>query len=386
MVGRIFFIVLTVALAGLAAWLYFDDGKGGQGQRGFGGAVTVITDKAADRQFVDLVEALGTARARESVTITSPVTDIVTAVHFQDGQFVKEGDLLISLVADEEEAALDEAQGNVREAELNFRRIEGLVARGNASNASLDEARRRLAEVKSRLAASEARLRDRQIRAPFSGVLGLRQVSEGSLLTQSTPITTLDAIDVIKLDFAVPERFIPALSAGQSVAASVEAYPGYSFVGKVSTVDSRVDPATRSVTVRAEMPNDELKLRPGMLMTVEVTSRVWNNLAVPEESVLAASGQNYVFVVNGSDVERRDVDLGTRRPGYVEVVGGLEAGEQVVTRGVHRLGRRGLKVRVLNDDTGTRLADEDGSKLANKEAGKRGATSGGSNATSVGSR
>ena len=350
--GRIVLIAVLDALVGSAAWLFTQDEKSGR-RGGFGGrAVTVVSQPVESREFSDIVEALGTARARESVTLSPRVSDTVSRVAFDDGQMVKKGDLLVALEDAEERAQLEEARANLFEAESQFSRTEDLVTRGNASTATLDAQRRAVQEAKYRLEAAEARLADRRIVAPFDGVLGLRQISEGSLVTQNNPITTIDAIDVINLDFSVPERFIATLAPGQTVNARVEAYPDRIFQGIVKTVDSRVDPVTRSVIVRAEVQNDDRALRPGLLMAVEVISRTWQGLSVPEESVVPSGGRTYVFVTNEGVAERREVQLGIRRPGYVEVLEGVNAGERVVTEGTMRLGRAGIRVREAGESTG----------------------------------
>ncbi len=350
--GRLVLGAIFLALAGTAAWLIMADGdtaEQGRGPR----AVSVVTAPANLRSFTDIVEALGTARARESVTLTPRVSDTVREVHFDDGDIVKAGQVLVVLEDIEEKAQLQEAEANLREAERSFQRIKNLVDQGNASPAALDTERRRLDEARFRVEASAARLADQRIKAPFDGLLGLRQVSEGSLITPNTPITTIDAIDTIKLDFSVPERFIATLRAGQQVEAKVSAYPDRLFKGVVSTVDSRIDPVTRSVIVRAEIPNDDNALRPGLLMRVEVINRSWQAIGVPEESVVPTGGKTYVFVVKNGDAERREVTLGLRRPGYVEVTSGLEAGERVVTEGTMRLGRMGMKVIDMATDKAT---------------------------------
>ncbi len=296
--GRLVLGAIFLALAGTAAWLLLGDSattEQGRGPR----AVSVVTAPANQRAFTDIVEALGTARARESVTLTPRVSDTVREVHFDDGDIVKAGQVLVVLEDIEEKAQLQEAEANLREAERSFQRIENLVKQGNASPAALDTERRRLDEARFRLEASAARLADQRIKAPFDGLLGLRQVSEGSLITPNTPITTIDAIDTIKLDFSVPERFIATLKPGQQVEAKVSAYPGRLFKGVVSTVDSRIDPVTRSVIVRAEIPNEDNALRPGLLMRVEVINRSWQAIGVPEESVVPTGGKTYVFVVKG---------------------------------------------------------------------------------------
>ncbi len=343
--GRIVLLVVFIALAGSAGWLMLQDNVSGERGRRSGGFVSVVTQAAELREFSDIVEALGTARSRESVVLTPRVSDTIRKIAFEDGQMVKKGDLLVSLEDAEEQAQLSEAKANLSEAQSQFARTEDLVTRGNASTATLDAQRRRVAEARFRLVAAEARMADQRIVAPFDGVLGLRQVSEGSLITQNNPITTIDDIDIINVDFSVPERFIATLATGQIIQARVEAYPDRLFDGIVKTVDSRVDPITRSVIVRAEVPNTDRALRPGLLMTVEVISRSWQGLSIPEESVVPSGGRAYVFVAKDGVAERRQVTLGIRRPGYVEVTGGLSAGDRVVIEGTMRLGRAGIRIR-----------------------------------------
>ena len=354
--GRVVLIAIFIALAGAAGWLLYNDGvSDARGMRG-GRVVTVVSTPVETREFSDVVEALGTARARESVTLTARVSDTVRSVKFEDGQVVKKGDVLIRLEDDEENAQLSEAEANLKEAERSFERIKNLVRQGNASTAALDTEQRRLDEARFRLQAAQARLDDQRVVAPFDGVLGLRRVSEGSLLSSNQPITTIDAIDLIKLDFSVPERFIATLKQGQTVQAKVSAYPGRVFTGVITTIDSRIDPITRSVIVRAEIPNDETLLRPGLLMTVEVLSKAWDAVSVPEQAVVPTAGRQYVFVMNGDEAERREVKLGLRRPGYVEVVEGLQVGDRVVVEGTLRLGREGMKVRDMATDVASGAA------------------------------
>lgn len=350
--GRIILLVVFVALAASAGWLLMQDDTGGQRGRRGGGAVSVVTQAIELREFNDIVEALGTARAQESVVLTSRVSDTVRQVAFEDGQMVKKGDLLVALEDAEEAAQLSEARANLQEAQSQFARTEDLVTRGNASTSTLDAQRRSLAEARFRLVAAEARMADRRIVAPFDGILGLRQISEGSLITQNNSITTIDSIDVINLDFSVPERFIATLANGQKVNSRVEAYPGRVFEGVIKTVDNRVDPITRSVIVRAEIPNPDRALRPGLLMRVEVISRTWQALSVPEEAVVPSGGRAYVFVSNEGVAERREVSLGIRRPGYVEVTDGLAEGERVVVEGTMRLGRAGIRIREASEGGG----------------------------------
>jgi membrane fusion protein (multidrug efflux system) len=356
--GRVILITVFLFLAAAAAWLFYSDDNAGRGDRRGGGVVSVVTHGVETREFTDIVEALGTSRASESVMLTSRVSDTVQRVNFSDGQTVKKGDLLVLLEDAEEQAQLREAQANLKEAESQFDRTRDLVTRGNASTSSLDAQRRNVDEARFRLVAAQARLNDLRILAPFDGVLGLRQISEGALINQSTPITTIDAIDVINLDFSVPERFIATMAPGQEVDAHVEAYPGRLFKGVVKTVASRVDPITRSVIVRAEVQNADHALRPGLLMTVQVISRIWQGLSIPEEAVVPSGGRNYVFLKVGDIAERREVQLGIRRPGYVEVTEGVQLGDRVVVEGTIRLGRSGIRLQESIDRSATDTAGD----------------------------
>lgn len=350
--AKVYLSGLLVAVVAGSAWLLLSDPKGGEGEGRGMSAITVRAVPAEKRQFADIVEAIGTARSKESVVLMSRVSETVSKVLFDDGQLVKEGQLLVKLTDDEEKAAIEEAGAYLREAQQQYERVTDLVRRGNASTATLDNAKRQLDEAQARLDGAKARLNDRRIEAPFDGILGLRQVSEGSLITTTTPITTIDQINVMRVDFSVPERFIAALKPGQSVDARVEAYRGETFSGKVTTVNSRVDPISRTIIVRAELDNKDLRLRPGMLMSVELTSRTWDGIAVPEEAVVPTAGKDYVFVVENGISNRKEVTLGLRRPGYVEITSGLEEGALVVTEGTLRLGNADVPVRLLGQSTG----------------------------------
>lgn len=348
--GKAVLFGIFVLLSGVGVWLY----TSGQGQ-GAGGhygsrVVSVVTAPVKLQEFSDIVEALGTVKASESVTITSSVADTITEIFFEDGNQVQKGDLLVELKSWEEKAQLKEAQANLEEAQKQYERIQNLVESGNVSTATVDAEQRKLDEAMFRFQAEKARFRDRRIFAPFDGVLGMRQVSEGTYLSTNTPITTLDAIDTIKLDFYVPERFVSTLQPGQTVSATVEAYPDRTFDGKVRAIDSRIDPVTRSVLIRADIPNEEHLLKPGMLMVVKVVSRSWDGLSIPEEAIVPAGSKMNVFTVTDGVAKRQAVELGIRRPGYVEVTSGLQDSDRVVVQGTFRLHQTGQKVSEMKND------------------------------------
>jgi membrane fusion protein (multidrug efflux system) len=318
----------------------------------------VIVAPVRQVQFADTIEALGTVAAVESVALTATVTETVGAIHFDDGDRVEKGQLLAELSSREEHAQLDEARATVSEALRQYQRFQSLAARGTAARSLLDERQRDWETARARLAAIESRLADRLIKAPFAGVVGLRDLSVGALVEPGDLITTLDDDSTVKLELPVSATYLQQLRPGLEVLASSRAFPGRSFSGTVKAVNSRIDPVTRSIRVRATLPNPEHLLRPGMLMQVVVQQEPRTTLVIPEESLLPLAERQYVFVVGAdSRVDRREVQIGGRRPGLVEVDKGLAANEQVVTHGHLQL-RPGQAVRVLAIDDGSRSLPE----------------------------
>lgn len=305
---------------------------------------TVTTTAVTAKPWSDTIEALGTANANESVMVTAKVTETVVRVNFEDGDLVEAGDVLVDLSGRAEVAGLEEAAASYREAQKLFQRQQQLTAQKLIPASQLDTQRAAVESSRARLDATRARLADRVITAPFAGVLGFRQVSPGTLVTPGKAIASLDDITVIKLDFTVPEAFLSALSKGQQVMARSAAWPGREFAGRVTTIDSRVDPVTRAVTVRAEIANPERELRPGMLLTVRVFRPERQALVIPEISVVQVAQDAQVFRVKADDtVEAVTVKLGQRRSGEVEVLEGLAAGERIVVDGTVKL-RGGARI------------------------------------------
>jgi len=301
-------------------------------------AVSVTTTVLEPVSWVDTIEALGTARANESVTITSKVNETVVRVNFDSGDVVEAGQVLVDLSGRVELAELEEARVNLREAEQQYRRQGQLAEQKLIPASQLDTQRAVRDSARARLDAIRARLADRVITAPFSGVLGLRQVSPGTVLSPGDPITTLDDISIIKLDFAVPEAFLSTLLPGQKITSQSVAWPGEEFVGTVRSLDSRVDPITRSVTVRAEIDNADHKLRPGMLLTVAVSQPARRALILPELALTQIGRQAFVYRVEPDNtVAQVSVTTGARRAGQVEVISGLSAGDRVVVEGTVKL-------------------------------------------------
>lgn len=316
--------------------------------------VQVIVAEVRRQPLSDRVEALGTARANESVVLTTRVAETVRKMHFEDGDRVKAGAILVELTSDEEGAQLEEAMARVREARQQHKRVRELAQRSQAAQSQLDERRRELETVEAQLQAIEARLADLLVLAPFDGVLGLRQISPGAFVQPGTVITTLNDISTIKLDFSVPATYLEVLRPGLRVQAQARALQGRVFEGAVSFVNTEVDPVTRSVLARALLPNDSGLLRPGMLMTVTLEKDPREALMIPEAALIPRGRESFVLAVgtgNDSQAVRKQVRLGARLPGFVEVLGGLAEGELVITHGTLRV-RPGQRVAIRAVDAG----------------------------------
>ena len=325
-----------------------DSADEGRGQGGWDRTPQVVTAPVELKSMVDEIQALGTARANESVSIRPRLSSIVSGVAFEEGQMVDAGDLLVELENSEIRAGLALAEASLTESRSLYERSRSLESRRAISASDLDQL---LAQVKvneAQVEAARARLANTLVRAPFAGRVGLRQVSPGSFVDSSTEITTLDDIETIKLDFSVPETFLAVISEGMTIEASSVVFPDRVFIGQVESVDTRLDPVSRSILVRAVLPNDTESLRPGMFMTVDLQQERGDVLVVPEQSIVPEGLQQFVFVVADGIVERRTVLLGRRMPGFVVIEDGLQAGEQVITEGTNKV-RDGGRVVILND-------------------------------------
>ncbi len=309
---------------------------------------TVIVAEAQSEMVADRIEALGTTHGSESVEITSDVAEKVVEIRFDDGQAVSAGDVLVVLDKVEEEADLRAAAAVLEEARLGYERIEHLESRQVAAIAELDARRAALQSAEAGLAVVDARIAARVIRAPFDGVVGLRDVSVGALIRPGDVITTLDTLDPMRVDFTVPSAHLDMLRPGLAVESRADALAGRVFAGEIESVGTRVDPVSRSVSVRAAVanPGPPYALKPGLLMTVGIAKNPREAVVVPEEAIVPRGAETFVLVVDDDTiVERRVVETGLRRPGTVEIRDGLAAGERVVTHGI-AIARPGEPVRI----------------------------------------
>lgn len=290
---------------------------------------------AERRNIADRTEALGTLKARESVEITTTVTETVAALHFEDGDWVEEGEVLAQLDQEEERAQLAQERTNLAEQRRELRRLDNLSRRNLAAETEVDQRRTLVARSEHRLQEIEARIGDRTLRAPFTGQLGLRKVSPGALVTPGTEITTLDDTRRMQLDFSVPATLVGSVAVGQPVIASSQVFER-AFQGTVSSISSRINPTSRSFVARAEFDNPNGLLKPGLLMKVELLRQPRSAVVVPEESLIARQEKQFLLVVDPQtqEVSERSVTVGAREPGWAEVRQGLRPGEWVIREGV----------------------------------------------------
>ena len=309
----------------------------------------VVVAVATTLDFPLTVEAPGTVRANESVEIRPKISETITAIRFTEGQEVEAGAVLVELEDSAAKADVAAARAELVDSESQARRSQRLFDTRAASASELDQRLAQRDADRAALAAAQARLADTRVRAPFAGRLGLRNVSLGSLVTPQTVITTLDDTEVVKLDFAVPATALSLLGEGLPVVGRTAAWPDRVFRGEVATIDTRIDRVTRTITVRALLPNEAGMLRPGMFLTVGLVRDDVRALMVPEQAIVPERSEQYVFVVGPGDlVERRAVRTGRRRPGQIEVVDGLAEGERVIAEGTQRA-RPGQPVAVAGE-------------------------------------
>lgn len=341
--------LLTILLLLIALVVYIQWPQQKNSNQKFERVVSVKVTKAALAEFKDSIEAIGTARANEKVYITSKYSDLVDQVNFNDGQLVKRGDTLIRLNNQEELAKVSELEANLSESEAQLKRFQDLLSTKATSKSLVDQQEAKTKAIAAQLQSAKTKLNDLIIKAPFDGVLGFRDVSIGSYIDAGSVITSLDDLSIIKVDFNLPERYLPTIKLGQSIIAVNSAYVNQEFTGKISSIDTRINPTTRSLKVRATIPNENLALRPGMLLTIELVRQVETLLQLPESSIIPIEDEHYIFAINNQaqTAYRKKITIGRRLPGMVEVVDGVDLNELIVIEGALKL-RDGTKIKVIN--------------------------------------
>ena len=280
------------------------------------------------------VTAVGTLRAYETVVIRPEVAGRVAVIHFQEGQAVRQGEALITLDQDEYRAQLASSAAQLALEESSFQRLQDLQRKNLASQQNLDEARARLDAARAQQQLNQVRLDKTVLRAPFDGVIGLRQVSPGAYVKPGDDIANLESLGTMKLDFRAPETYLARLATGQPLTVRVDAYPDQTFAGAIYAIEPGVDEETRTVLLRARLPNPDNRLRPGLFARVAlVLEQRENALMIPEQAMAPVGRKTFVYRVVDGKAAMTQVTPGLRRPGQVEIVEGLNAGDVVVTDG-----------------------------------------------------
>lgn len=315
-------------------------------------AVTVASTEVSSESWQSSVPAVGTLSAIQGVEVSSEVAGIIDSIGFDSGVAIKQGALLVQLDATTELADLRALEAQLKLARLDYDRATDLALRTALSQAQLDRAKSQLDSLAAQADAQRATINRKTIQAPFGGVLGIRRVDVGEYLAPGTPIVSLQRIDVLYVDFNVPERYLQQLQAGQTVTISTAAYPDREFTGNISAISPRVDDKTRNVQVRATVPNEETLLRPGMFAKVTVLSGGKESvLTLPRTAISFYPYGDSVFVIlgdgEGMTAERRHITTGRVREGKVEVLSGVSSGDKVVNAGQLKL-RSGQPVTIDN--------------------------------------
>lgn len=318
-----------------------------------GPPVTVTAVTIKPESWRDSIEAIGTAKARESVVISAKQAERVSAVRFESGQRVLKGQVLIELDSGTVKAELSEARANLVDLEAQVSRLQSLQSRQLIAQSQFDTVVASRNAARARVQAATERLNDRIIRAPFSGVLGLRQVSQGQYVNAGFAMVNLDDLDHMWVDFPVPESLLSKLKTGMTLNLQADAFPERTFNAQVASIDSRIDITTRAIMVRADIENSDGLIRPGMLVRVSLQQDAIDALVLPELAMQQVGNRSFVFLVGADGAAiSRDISIGSRHAGNVTVLKGLQAGDQVILDGTSKL-RDGQKIKIVASQTQT---------------------------------
>ena len=345
LVSRLPLFTIIIVLISLIAYLTWPEKQVEKSQ--YKRFVAVKMTPVILTDFIESVEAVGTASANEQVKITSKNSDLVDEVYFSDGEKVKKGELLVTLNNQEEHAKVSELSANLLESQAHLKRLSDLLLSNATSMSLVEQQVAKTKAIEAQLLSAQAILNDTSIRAPFAGVLGFREISRGAYIDAGTIITSLDDLSQIKVDFYLPERLFTKINIDQKITAFNTAYDEKAFVGKIIAIDSRIDPKTRSMKVRAIIANPSGKLRPGMLLNISVLLQIEKIFQLPESAIIPIEDKHYVFVVNEEKALRKRIEIGRRHPGFVEISSGLIEGELVVVEGALKL-RDGTAVTIID--------------------------------------
>jgi membrane fusion protein, multidrug efflux system len=364
MIKRLIVILLALGLffGSLFGWKYY------QGQQQAAQAATPpppATVTAAEVQvetWRPSLQSVGTLVAVQDIYVTTEIAGLVDAINFKSGERVKQGTLLLQLDDSVDQADLDALLAEQRLAEVQFQRTAQLLEKKSVSRSVYDEAKIQLESAQARVASKKAMLRKKQIRAPFSGLLGIRQVNLGEYLTPGAKIVLLQALDPLYVHYSLPERYFATLSPGQPVILKVQAYPEQAFAGRITAINPGIDPESRNVRVQATFDNPDQRLRPGMFAEVHTVLRESEHvLTLPQTAITYNPYGNMVFVIKEQAgeliVQQQQVQTGKIQNGRVEIVRGLQQGDRVVSAGQVKL-HGGQRVQISAQEAFNEQASE----------------------------
>jgi membrane fusion protein (multidrug efflux system) len=340
----IFLALLLLLMAG-PAYIKYKQFQVGMAAMG-GDSMPPANIEAAEirhEMWQNRVAAVGTLTARDGIDVKNEVEGVIESIHTESGQHVDEGDLLVSINDDVEQADLVSLQAQETLAQANFDRTKRMWEKKTASEREYDDARSALQVAQANLVQVRARIAKKNIRAPFAGTLGIRNVSKGQYVSPGTKLFSLQDSHVLYTDFSVPENNYPHISPGLEVQFRVGAYPAQIFTGSVQAMDAKVDESTRNISVRAQLLNEQGQLLPGMYADIYlVLAQPVERLVVPATSIVYSSFGDAVFVVNKDEngktvAQRMQVTTGEQRGDLVEILSGLAGDEVVVQAGTNKL-------------------------------------------------
>jgi membrane fusion protein (multidrug efflux system) len=321
---------------------------GGKGSPGTPAPMVVEAAKVTVQSLPQTITAVGSLRSDESITVRPEVAGRIRDILFQEGQHVSKGATLVRLDPAVNAAEVEQARANLKLAQSKYNRAVELSQQNFISGQARDEAENNLRVAEAAVALAAARLAKMEIKAPFSGIIGLRVVSVGDYVKEGQDVVNLESIDPLKVDFRVPEIYLTQVQVGQTLTVALDAIPNKSFEGKVLALNPLIDAAGRSIVIRALVRNTDTSLRPGMFARVKLITRdAKEALVVPEQAIVPQGDEQYVFRVVDSKAARVKIDIGQRRDGKVEVLKGLGPSDVVITAGQLKL-RDGVPVTIAN--------------------------------------
>ncbi|MCG8518362.1 efflux RND transporter periplasmic adaptor subunit [Marinobacter sp. CA1] len=347
-------IFLGIVLGGIFGYKFY---QFGQMQEMFSQPqppAIISATTATTESWTPAKKAVGSTTAVNGIEIANEEPGVIESIHFESGDNVKKGEVLLRMDAAIDEAALRTRRAEAQLAAQEFNRVSDLLPRRAVSQSDYDKAKANYDAAQARVNEAEATLSKKVIRAPFDGTLGLRMVDQGQYLATGTPIVEINMLNPIYVDYTLSEKDLPLVATGYDVEASVAAIPGETFSGKVSAINTSVNPETRTVRIRATIDNPDNKLKPGMFATIFTRQpEDVNVVTVPQTAISYNTYGDFVFVVEPGEndqliVNRRSVTTGEIRDGRVAITDGLDDGEQVVAKGLLRL-RAGQHVTIQED-------------------------------------